>query len=154
MLLYCTCLYYTTLSMKSHPTFLSTLHLSHLLLITYPHPHPHNIISTKHRTTTHHTMIPYHSPSSHHTTPHYTTPHYTTPHHITSHHITSHHTTLHHIPSHYITLYFRRIRSLLSTIELKDVDRTKVTSELENRYEHKLAEQMDRYDLLVITFNA
>ena len=46
----------------------------------------------------------------------------------------------------------RRVRSLLNTIELKDVDRTKVTSDLENRYEHKLAEQMDRYDLLVSTY--
>ena len=46
----------------------------------------------------------------------------------------------------------RRVRSLLNTIELKDVDRTKATSDLENRYEHKLAEQMDRYDLLVSTY--
>ena len=50
----------------------------------------------------------------------------------------------------YIFVY-RRVRSLLNTIELKDVDRTKATSDLENRYEHKLAEQMDRYDLLVST---
>ena len=51
----------------------------------------------------------------------------------------------------YISVH-RRVRSLLNTIELKDVDRTKVTSDLENRYEHKLAEQMDRYDLLVSTY--
>ena len=53
----------------------------------------------------------------------------------------------------YTAMHFvhRRVRSLLNTIELKDVDRTKATSDLENRYEHKLAEQMDRYDLLVST---
>jgi hypothetical protein len=50
----------------------------------------------------------------------------------------------------YIILIYRE---LLTTIEVKDVDRTKVTSELENSYEHKLAEQMDRYDLLVRTLH-
>ncbi len=30
------------------------------------------------------------------------------------------------------------------TVEQKDLDRLKMTAELENRYEHKLAEQIDR----------
>ena len=41
-----------------------------------------------------------------------------------------------------------RVRDLAMTVEQKDMDRLKMTAELENRYEHKLAEQIDRYDLL------
>ena len=36
----------------------------------------------------------------------------------------------------------------LSTIEVKEADSVKVVSDLENRYEHKLADQLDRYDRL------
>ena len=34
------------------------------------------------------------------------------------------------------------MRDLLAALEQKDVERVKVTSELENRYEHKLADQV------------
>ena len=40
------------------------------------------------------------------------------------------------------------MRELLTTIEAKESDAIKVVSELENRYEHKLADQLDRYDRL------
>ena len=41
--------------------------------------------------------------------------------------------------------YDAKITELLSTIEVKSTDHVKITSELENRYEHKLANQLDRY---------
>jgi WD40 repeat protein len=41
-----------------------------------------------------------------------------------------------------------KVRTLLSTIEAKEADSVKVVSDLENRYEHKLADQLDRYDQL------
>jgi exonuclease VII large subunit len=44
--------------------------------------------------------------------------------------------------------YERKVKDLLVSIENKEQDHVKVTSELENRYEHKLAEQLDRYDRL------
>ena len=37
-----------------------------------------------------------------------------------------------------------RVRDLAMTVGQKDMDRLKMTAELENRYEHKLAEQIDR----------
>jgi WD40 repeat protein len=41
-----------------------------------------------------------------------------------------------------------KVRSLLTTIESKEADSLKVVSDLENRYEHKLSDQLDRYDKL------
>lgn len=41
-----------------------------------------------------------------------------------------------------------RIRDLLNSIDVKAQEHVKMTAELENRYEHKLAEQLDRYDRL------
>ena len=37
-----------------------------------------------------------------------------------------------------------RVRDLAAAVEQKDLDRQKMVAELENRYEHKLAEQVDR----------
>jgi hypothetical protein len=42
----------------------------------------------------------------------------------------------------------KRIRELMITIEQKESDHIKIITELENKYEHKLAEQLERYDLL------
>jgi hypothetical protein len=42
----------------------------------------------------------------------------------------------------------KRIRELIATIEAKENDHIKVITELENKYEHKLADQLERYDLL------
>jgi hypothetical protein len=42
----------------------------------------------------------------------------------------------------------RKVKELLASIQTKDMEHIKFTSELENRYEHKLAEQMERYDRL------
>ena len=41
-----------------------------------------------------------------------------------------------------------KVKSLLQTIESKEAESLKVVSDLENRYEHKLADQLDRYDNL------
>ena len=41
-----------------------------------------------------------------------------------------------------------KVKSLLTTIETKESDSLKVVSDLENRYEHKLSDQLDRYDKL------
>jgi hypothetical protein len=41
-----------------------------------------------------------------------------------------------------------KIRELMSTLEAKGLDHVRLTAELENRYEHKLADQLDRYDKL------
>jgi hypothetical protein len=41
-----------------------------------------------------------------------------------------------------------KVKSLLSTMEMKEADSVKVVNDLENRYEHKLADQLDRYDRL------
>ena len=38
-----------------------------------------------------------------------------------------------------------RVRDLAAAVEQKDLDRQKMVAELENRYEHKLAEQVDRW---------
>jgi hypothetical protein len=42
----------------------------------------------------------------------------------------------------------KKVRELLGVCEHKDAEHVKVTSELENRYEHKIADQMGRYDTL------
>lgn len=42
----------------------------------------------------------------------------------------------------------KRIRELMATIESKESDHIKVLTELENKYEHKLADQLERYDML------
>lgn len=42
----------------------------------------------------------------------------------------------------------RRIRELMAAIEAKETDHIKVITELENKYEHKLADQLERYDML------
>jgi len=41
-----------------------------------------------------------------------------------------------------------KIRDLMATLESKGLDHVRMTAELENRYEHKLADQLDRYDRL------
>ena len=41
-----------------------------------------------------------------------------------------------------------KIRDLNATLEAKGLDHVRMTAELENRYEHKLADQLDRYDRL------
>lgn len=41
-----------------------------------------------------------------------------------------------------------KIRDLVNTLEAKGLDHVRMTAELENRYEHKLADQLDRYDRL------
>ena len=41
-----------------------------------------------------------------------------------------------------------KIRDLIQSLDTKELDHVKMTAELENRYEHKLADQMDRYDRL------
>ena len=41
-----------------------------------------------------------------------------------------------------------RVRELLTVVGEKETEHVKITSELENRYEHKLADQYDRYDKL------
>ena len=41
-----------------------------------------------------------------------------------------------------------RIRELLGTLESKENEHIKILTELENKYEHKLADQLERYDLL------
>eukprot|EP01039_Chlorochromonas_danica_P002482 gene2482-2720_t len=46
------------------------------------------------------------------------------------------------------TTFDKRIRELMATIESKESDHIKVLTELENKYEHKLADQLERYDLL------
>jgi hypothetical protein len=40
----------------------------------------------------------------------------------------------------------KRIKELLINNEIKELDHAKVKAEIENRYEHKLADQLDRYD--------
>lgn len=40
----------------------------------------------------------------------------------------------------------KRIKDLLYNSEIKELDHAKVKAEIENRYEHKLADQLDRYD--------
>jgi hypothetical protein len=40
----------------------------------------------------------------------------------------------------------KRIRELMSGIESKETDHLKILTELENKYEHKLADQLQRYD--------
>jgi len=42
----------------------------------------------------------------------------------------------------------KRIREVLMSVETKDADHIKVLTELENKYEHKIADQLERYDLL------
>ena len=42
----------------------------------------------------------------------------------------------------------KRIADFISNVEAKDADNQKIRSELENKYEHKLAESLERYDLL------
>jgi uncharacterized phage infection (PIP) family protein YhgE len=42
----------------------------------------------------------------------------------------------------------RKVRELLGVVEHKDAEHVKVTSEVENRFEHKIADQMERYDRL------
>eukprot|EP01038_Epipyxis_sp_PR26KG_P006221 gene6221-8573_t len=42
----------------------------------------------------------------------------------------------------------KRIRELMSGIEQKESDHVKIITEIENKYEHKLADQLERYDLL------
>lgn len=42
----------------------------------------------------------------------------------------------------------KRVAELNSVIEMKEISYVKSTTELENRYEHKLADQLDRYDKL------
>mmetsp|Transcript_15032 Transcript_15032/g.16277 ORF Transcript_15032/g.16277 Transcript_15032/m.16277 type:complete len:1892 (-) Transcript_15032:105-5780(-) len=42
----------------------------------------------------------------------------------------------------------KRIRELMIAIEMKENDHIKIITELENKYEHKLADQLERYDLL------
>ena len=42
----------------------------------------------------------------------------------------------------------KRIADIISSVEAKDADNQKIRSELENKYEHKLAESLERYDLL------
>ena len=46
------------------------------------------------------------------------------------------------------TEFDEKVKSLLTTIESKEADSLKVVSDLENRYEHKLSDQLDRYDKL------
>ena len=41
-----------------------------------------------------------------------------------------------------------KIRELMGTLESKGLEHVRLTAELENRYEHKLADQLDRYDKL------
>eukprot|EP00605_Chrysophyceae_sp_TOSAG23-4_P001800 GSChrysophyteH1.ASY1.ANO1.1990.1 assembled CDS len=41
-----------------------------------------------------------------------------------------------------------KVKSLLTTIETKETESLKVVADLENRYEHKLSDQLDRYDKL------
>jgi hypothetical protein len=41
-----------------------------------------------------------------------------------------------------------KLKEMTEIINKKDIDHIKVTSEIENRYEHKLATQLDRYDRL------
>ena len=39
----------------------------------------------------------------------------------------------------------RRISDLIRLMEAKETENTKVLTELENKYEHKIADQMERY---------
>ena len=48
----------------------------------------------------------------------------------------------------YKTASEKRIADFISSVEAKDADNQKIRSELENKYEHKLAESLERYDLL------
>ncbi len=41
-----------------------------------------------------------------------------------------------------------KIREVMATLESKGLEHVRLTAELENRYEHKLADQLDRYDKL------
>ena len=41
-----------------------------------------------------------------------------------------------------------KVKTLIAAIEEKETDSVKVVNDLENRYEHKLADQLDRYDRL------
>lgn len=41
-----------------------------------------------------------------------------------------------------------KIRDLIQSVDTKELDHVKMTAELENRYEHKLADQLDRFDRL------
>lgn len=41
-----------------------------------------------------------------------------------------------------------KLRELMATLEAKGLEHVRLTAELENRYEHKLADQLDRYDKL------
>jgi WD40 repeat protein len=42
----------------------------------------------------------------------------------------------------------KRIRELIVSMEGKETDHIKIITELENKYEHKLADQLERYDML------
>jgi hypothetical protein len=44
--------------------------------------------------------------------------------------------------------YESRIRDLMASIESKDADHAKIVTQMENQYEHRLADQIMRYDLL------
>jgi hypothetical protein len=46
------------------------------------------------------------------------------------------------------TMFEGKIRDLLIKIENAEIEQIKVRAEVENRYEHRLAEQLDRYDRL------
>lgn len=41
-----------------------------------------------------------------------------------------------------------KVRDLIQSLDTKELDHVKMTAELENRYEHKLADQLDRFDRL------
>ena len=45
-------------------------------------------------------------------------------------------------------MFDKRIRELISSMEIKETDHIKILTELENKYEHKLADQLERYDRL------
>jgi hypothetical protein len=49
---------------------------------------------------------------------------------------------------HYKSAAERRISDFANSVEAKDVDNQKMRTELENKYEHKLAESLERYDAL------
>ena len=42
----------------------------------------------------------------------------------------------------------RRIADMIRLMEAKEKENTKVLTELENKYEHKIADQMERYILI------
>ena len=46
-----------------------------------------------------------------------------------------------------------KIRDLFIKIENAETEQVKIRAEVENRYEHRLAEQLDRYDRYIIFIN-